>query len=77
MANIYINNFLILKMKVAFFEIKGWERPIIKNGLKGFSLKFFNEPLTEENVRQVKDIEVLSVFLNSNITKKFLANFRS
>lgn len=33
-------------------------------------MKFFNEPLTEENVRQVKDIEVLSVFLNSNITKK-------
>jgi D-lactate dehydrogenase len=59
-------------MKIAFFEVKGWEKKYLEKQLKGHSLKFFEDELTLENVSKVKDVEALSVFIYSEIDKKIL-----
>jgi D-lactate dehydrogenase len=59
-------------MKAAFFEIREWEKRVVKKELKGFSLKFFKEELNEENVKKIKDVEIVSVFLGSKINKKII-----
>ena len=57
-------------MKVSFFELKGWEQEILKNGLRKHKLNFDSEPLTEKNISKVKDADVISVFVYSEIDKK-------
>jgi D-lactate dehydrogenase len=54
-------------LKVAFFELTGWEEPILKKKLKGHSLKFFKEPLTPESARKVRDFDAVSVFIYSKV----------
>lgn len=56
-------------MKIAFFEIKGWEKKYIKNNLKEHNLKFFQEPLNEKNLQEIKDFDVIAVFIYSKINK--------
>ncbi len=58
-------------MKISFFEIQGWETKTIKSKL-GNNVKIFHEPLTEKNVSQVKDSEILSVFIYSKISAEIL-----
>jgi D-lactate dehydrogenase len=59
-------------MKIAFFEIKGWEKKFLKNNLKGYSLEFFSQPLSMKNVKKAKDFSVVSVFIYSKINKNIL-----
>lgn len=59
-------------MKIAFFEIEDWEKASIEQKLTGHELQFFKTPLTAENVSQVKDVEVLSVFIYSELKKDVL-----
>jgi len=59
-------------MKIAFFEIKGWEKSILKKKLKSHRLQFFNEPLDESHLSKIKDTEILSIFIYSKITPKIL-----
>ena len=60
-------------MKIAFFEIKGWEKHLLKKALKGHQIKFFPEPLNTENLKQITHYDILSVFIYSKITKQILA----
>jgi D-lactate dehydrogenase len=59
-------------MKIAFFEIKGWEKKYLKNKLKDHQLKFFREPINEKNVQEIKDFEVIAAFVYSKINKQIL-----
>jgi len=59
-------------MKIAFFEIKDWEKAYIKQKLKGQKLVFFKDALTADNVSSVKDADVVSVFIYSKINKSLL-----
>jgi len=59
-------------MKIAFFEIKGWEKTLLKKKLKEHSLKFYKEPLSLENVGSVKGFDIISVFIYSKIDKKII-----
>ena len=60
-------------MKVAFFELEGWEKPLIESTLKGFEIICLDEePLTEEKIEIVRDVEILSVFIYSKITKEVI-----
>ncbi len=62
-------------MRVAFFELEGWEEPIIKEvlGKEGFEIvKLSREPLTEKDLEEIKEIEALSVFIYSKITKEVM-----
>ncbi|HEY9702511.1 MAG TPA: NAD(P)-dependent oxidoreductase, partial [Allocoleopsis sp.] len=63
---------MLFQKKAAFFEIKDWEKDYIKKKLKGFSVQFFEDPLSESNVSKVKNIEVLGVFIYSKVTKELI-----
>jgi D-lactate dehydrogenase len=62
-------------MKIAFFEIKGWEKIILKNKLKTHSIKFFNEPLNKNNLQEIIDFDVIAVFIYSKIDKQIINKF--
>ncbi len=62
-------NQLLRNMKVAFFDIQGWETEYLRLKLRKHSLKFFKEPLSINNVRKAKDFDVISVFIHSDIDK--------
>jgi len=64
-------------MKIAFFEIKDWERDYIKQRLKGHKLVFSKDPLTKENLDSVKDAAAVSVFIYSKIDGKIIDRFKS
>ncbi|MBN1792791.1 hydroxyacid dehydrogenase [Candidatus Woesearchaeota archaeon] len=59
-------------MRIAFFEISGWEEPILKNRLRGHSVKCFKEPLSLENASKARKCDAISVFIYSKITKPVL-----
>jgi len=62
-------------MKIAFFEIKDWEKKILIKNLKGHTLIFFETPLTFDNVSKVKKYDVISVFIYSKVDKKIINSF--
>ncbi|MBS3084959.1 hydroxyacid dehydrogenase [Candidatus Pacearchaeota archaeon] len=64
-------------MKIAFYEIKGWEKDYIKKRLKGHKLYFFEEQLDEKNVKLSSGAEVISIFISSKIKKNLLQNLRN
>lgn len=59
-------------MKIAFFEIQGWEKKILRKSLKGHELVFYKDELTLKNVNLVKDAEVISVFIYSKVDDKVI-----
>ena len=62
-------------MKVAFFELEGWEIPVIERELPphGFEiLKLEKRPLEESDLESLKEVEVLSVFIYSKITEEVI-----
>jgi D-lactate dehydrogenase len=59
-------------MKAAFFEVAGWERRYLKKSLKGWSLDFYAEPLSLENVQKAKDADVVSVFIYSKMDEQVI-----
>lgn len=62
-------------MRVAFFEIKGWEKRYLRKRLKGHSIKFYSEPLSLGNAKDIKNFDIVSVFIYSKINKKILRKF--
>ena len=54
-------------MKIAFFEVQEWEHPFLKKELANHEIRLFNEALDTTSVDQVKDFEVISVFIYSNL----------
>ena len=60
-------------MKIAFFEIKGWEKKFLRKRLKGHQLEFYNGPLNSENVNKIKNFDIVSVFIYSKIDKHILS----
>jgi len=63
-------------MKITFFEIQGWETPMIKKALKNHSLTFIKGHLTLENVKIAKGSDIISVFIYSYINQKILSNLK-
>ena len=59
-------------MKIAFFEIKGWEKRILKKALRGNNLYFLREPLTKENYKLASKADIVSVFIYSELSKTVL-----
>lgn len=59
-------------MKIAFFEIQGWEKSHIKKTLKDHEVTFSDAPLTPEIADQYKDYNAISVFIYSDLSKKTL-----
>ncbi|UCG04641.1 MAG: hydroxyacid dehydrogenase [Candidatus Heimdallarchaeota archaeon] len=59
-------------MRIAFFEIKEWEKDYLQEKMKKHDLKFIKEPLNIENVDKIQKYDVISVFIYSKITKEVL-----
>jgi len=59
-------------MKIAFFEVKGWEKSYFLKNLNKEKTIFFKEPLKEEHTPKIKNCDALVVFIASNITKKII-----
>jgi len=60
-------------MKIAFFEIKNWEKAYIKKTLKKHDLLFINERLSLDNVNKAKQCKIVTVFIDSKVNKKILS----
>lgn len=59
-------------LKAAFFEVQDWEQTFIEQGLSGFELYLTKEALSEGNVAQALDAEVVSVFIYSNLNSQLI-----
>ncbi len=64
-------------MKIAFFETEEWEKPYIKNRLKGLNIAFFDGIINEANADKIWDFDVVSIFIYSNINKKILDKLKN
>lgn len=65
-------------MKISFFGIKrseSFEKRYIQNRLKKHKLLFFKDHITEENIKKAKNSDIISVFINSKVTKEVLKQF--
>jgi len=62
-------------MKIGFFGINGWEGEMINNSLSKDDIFISKEVLDESNVPEKTDLQIISVFINSKITKRVLSNF--
>jgi len=60
-------------VRIAFFEVQDWEERFLREGFKGHEVKLFKDLLTEEKLGEVKDFEVVSIFIYSRITEEILS----
>ncbi|RJQ35676.1 hydroxyacid dehydrogenase [Candidatus Parcubacteria bacterium] len=61
------------KPQVAFFEVEPWEEEYLRKALKGFKLYFFNDVISSKEIKQIENINILSPFIYSKVTKDILA----
>lgn len=59
-------------MKIAFFEIEGWEKSFFEEKLAGHELHFDEGPLSFETLENVKDFEIISGMIYSEFQKDTL-----
>jgi D-lactate dehydrogenase len=59
-------------MKIAFFELEGWEKEKIEKELAGHELILSTEKLDLDNVQKYQNIEILSVFICSELNKELI-----
>lgn len=64
-------------MKIAFFEIEGWEKPYFEEKLQGHELYFDEKPLVPESIEKVKDFEVISGMVYSSLSREVLEQLPS
>jgi D-lactate dehydrogenase len=62
-------------MKIAFFELEGWESEVITSRLTGHDLILSEQKIDPLSIPAERDFEILSVFVNSRLTREVLANF--
>jgi D-lactate dehydrogenase len=60
-------------MHIAFLEIEDWEKPFIEKSLSNHEIYFSHEHLTTDNISSVKDVEVLVVFINSQLNQEIIS----
>ena len=59
-------------MKIVFVETEPWEQAHVVSKLKGHELVFCPEPLTDSNVQNYQDADILSINVYSKITPAIL-----
>lgn len=56
-------------MRIAFFEIRDWEKKYLRKKLRSHTLDFFAGSLDSGSVQRAKDAEILSVFIYSKVNE--------
>lgn len=64
-------------MKIAFFEINEEEKKIIKKEFKNHTLFFYEKTIQEVDLKLLKNIDIISVFIHSKLNKKVLENLNN
>ena len=64
-------------MKIAFFEIKEWEKEFLEETFKDDELHYFENPINEENCQEYKDFDIISIFIYSKVSKNVLDNLHN
>lgn len=59
-------------MKIVLFEVPKEEQGVFKELFKDLEVSFFEEKLDENNIDKAKDADVVSVFINSIISKNII-----
>jgi len=59
-------------MKLGFFEAESWEKEILEKELPDLEIYFTTERLTKENVKNFQDLDILSIFISSEIDKEII-----
>jgi D-lactate dehydrogenase len=59
-------------MKLGFFEAEGWEKEVLEKELPDLEIYFTTERLTKENVKNFQDLDILSIFISSEIDKEII-----
>lgn len=59
--------------KIAFFEVEDWEEQYIKEGLPDQELVLTKETLTAQNIESYKEVEIVSPFIYSTLSKDVLS----
>ncbi|HAS80659.1 MAG: D-isomer specific 2-hydroxyacid dehydrogenase NAD-binding protein [Candidatus Nomurabacteria bacterium GW2011_GWE1_32_28] len=59
-------------MKIAFFEVSKTRQDFLREFFNGEDVSFFEEKLNESNVDLVKDVDVVSVFVDSDLNKNVI-----
>ncbi len=59
-------------MKIAFFEVESWEKRYIRRRLQGYDLKLSSETLDSSNLAEIRETEILSPFIYSNIDRSVI-----
>lgn len=66
---------------IAFFELEkfglGDKKTYIRDHLKGHTLQFIEEPLTEQNAGAAKDADIIAFFIYSKINNPILAKLQN
>lgn len=62
-------------MKIGFFELDGWEEKIIREKFADHELRFSNEKITTQSLPTQFDFDIISTFVNSQITSDVVAKF--
>ncbi|MBU6141557.1 hydroxyacid dehydrogenase [Patescibacteria group bacterium] len=62
-------------MKIGFFELEGWEQDQITAALPVHELSFSKERITAGSLPERRDLEVLSIFVNSRLDAQALSAF--
>lgn len=63
--------------KIGFFEIEGWEEKNVRAEFPNDELFFTKEKLHEFDATQKNDFDIVSVFVNSEVTEETLSKFPS
>src|SRR3989344_2303451 len=59
-------------MKITFFEVREKEQDFLAPPLQVHGLSFFKEKLDLETLNKAKDADIISVFINSEVTKEII-----
>ncbi|MBU0958331.1 MAG: hydroxyacid dehydrogenase [Nanoarchaeota archaeon] len=63
-------------MRIGFFELEDWEEAYLKEKLKKHDLIFFKDELNKKTVENIRDVDVVSVFIYSKINKQILSKLK-
>lgn len=59
-------------VKIAFFEVNPREETYIRKKLKNHDLYFFSDEIQSEDLTEIHDVEIISVFIYSSVDKEVL-----
>lgn len=62
--------------KIVFFETKPWEIEYIDDAFKDYDVKFTEDKLSDLNVEDYVDVEVISGFIGSQFSSKILSKLK-